>query len=260
MGNDTKRQHYVPRMILKRHCCVGNPGHVWQFDRLKNEERLVSIRDVCQRKNFYELRSQDCVVLKGTVNLIENMLAKVEKAADDVLNRVCAHEDLTLNDIAILCWLFACQMLRVPVIIEAREAHMRRICAAMSEVDIKNYVRCSSFIFESDDNMPPMLEVTLWYLCMHRLRILVSEAPFILDGEMPIYGLPSLGLRSNVLALPISSHECLLLSNSEPDDIYVACPNRLTDFLNKQVFLREHKSRLIYGSVRSGILQPSFLL
>lgn len=249
MGNVTKRQHYVPRMILKRHCCVGNPEHVWQFDRLKNEERLVSIRDACQRKNFYELRSQDGAVLKSTVNLIENMLSKVEKAADDVLNRVCAHEDLTLNDIAVLYWLFACQMLRVPVIIEAMEAHMRRICTAMSDADIKNYVRYSSFVFESDDNMPPMLDVTMRYLCMRRLRILVSDVPFILGGEMPIYGLPSLGLRSNVLAFPVSSHECLLLSNSESDDIYVDCPNWLTDFLNKQVFLCGHKSRFIYGAV-----------
>lgn len=58
----TKKQHFVPRMILKHHTYFRIPMRksiIYQYDKEKDICRTVDIYDICRKDNLYEFRNED---------------------------------------------------------------------------------------------------------------------------------------------------------------------------------------------------------
>ena len=72
----TKKQHFVPRMILKHHTYFRIPMRkpiIYQYDKEKGICRTVDIYDICRKDNLYEFsfnHFSDCLKL-GSIFFIK---------------------------------------------------------------------------------------------------------------------------------------------------------------------------------------------
>ena len=68
MRKVTRKQHYIPRMILRRHAIPYYSNHIWLYDSKEAVERMVSISDVCCEKYLYEFRGEFGKIVAGYEN------------------------------------------------------------------------------------------------------------------------------------------------------------------------------------------------
>lgn len=98
----TKRQHYIPRMILRNHTIPfrlpQRKNVIWQYDKIKQIERIVSIDDVCWEKNLYEIKDDSGQILKGTRNEIERNFSIIESAWNRVFLQIINHRGINPDD------------------------------------------------------------------------------------------------------------------------------------------------------------------
>lgn len=111
----TKRQHYIPRMILKNH---STNNLIYQYDTIKKIQRRVNIKDICFVKNLYELKDNDGKIIEDTRNVVENHLAVNEQKWHSVIRKILNNEKLSRNDIDLMYLLMAMQILRTPEILD----------------------------------------------------------------------------------------------------------------------------------------------
>lgn len=104
MGELTKNQHFVPRMLL-RHFTTGGDEDVQIFDSTRNKIRSSSIRRVLSRNNFYD-----------DDNEVEKFLAeKVEGPAAVAVNSIVADPSRVIEPgLPALLTFVAVQMARTP--------------------------------------------------------------------------------------------------------------------------------------------------
>lgn len=104
MGELTRNQHFVPRMLL-RHFTTGSDEDVQIFDSTRNKVRSSSIRRVLSRNNFYD-----------DDNAVEKFLAeKVEGPAAPAVNSIIADPNQAIEPgLPALLTFIAVQMARTP--------------------------------------------------------------------------------------------------------------------------------------------------
>jgi hypothetical protein len=89
MGNQSKKQHYVPQFLLRHFSAANDDKTVFLFDKQKRETRRQAIRDVGHENYFYDPAD----VL--STDSFEAQLAKLEGDAAFLVREIIATGDLS---------------------------------------------------------------------------------------------------------------------------------------------------------------------
>lgn len=106
--NQTERQHYVPRFLLKNFTSE-KQDHVFVFDKKEEKSFKTNVNNIAVEKNFYDIK------IKGYNLTIEPSLAELENYAADVIKKIISSESLSSlknKDYSILSLFIAVQYLR----------------------------------------------------------------------------------------------------------------------------------------------------
>lgn len=109
--NRPKRQHYVPRVLLKSFCAP-NSRHLWVFDKLTERVWSGSINDVGHETRFNEAPLGNRWFVR-----YEDKFARVETKTAPVLSKLCSGAtipSLSVMDFCQLSFFVAVQFLRTP--------------------------------------------------------------------------------------------------------------------------------------------------
>lgn len=247
----TKKQHYIPRMILKHHTFSQIPmaaNCLWQYDKRTNQERCVNIRDICREKNLYEFKDNNEQIIESTRNVNEQLLSRMEKGWDKILNQICDNPSAPLNksDSDSIYYLFAEQLLRTPEMLNFTANHISHINSTLSAIQATNMARIGSIPNTYSINNDSFLAYLFSFLYSLKLIVLHTSKTFILNGNRPILCLRQFSDTPYQLAdffFPFSSNICLGLTptytNShfyETSDKFVACLNGW-NFTNQSRFV-----------------------
>lgn len=251
----TKRQHYVPRMILKRHMISDAPyriNMIWQYDKKLKMERCVNIKAACVEKNLYEAKDESGNVLAGTENVIERLLSVGEKDANRILGVLEDKRRLSKDDMTRLYGFVSFQTLRVPMFMDYMRKYLFSDLLDSLDYYGRNQVLYSSFLSDAAAPERSILGWNMWNLCGHQMYVLNSKSPFLLCGDAPVQFLfCSVISEFPVIVFPVSRFQCLLFVRSNGicfDGIHKNVCGGTVDCLNGRLFMGCF--RFVYGSVR----------
>lgn len=253
----TRKQHYIPRMILKHHTCFFIPMRepmIYQYDRRKGIHRLVDIYDVCRKNNLYEMKDENGKIINK--NLIENNFSILEQNWDTVILKIINEEPLSEKDKDWMCLLVVLQLVRMPAIMEATKDWVHKMSKIVRQPLSSNASdRCAkvaTFVHGKVDAETHGLLIAVldFVLSNNKLVIFHSNTNFILNGGRPVLCIQRF-IKPDIDAVsfffPITSHYCLSLSNQAEDTpLYIDIPDALTNIINGYIFSND--SRYIYSS------------
>ena len=165
--SQAKRQHFVPRLMLKRFARQDGKRFVfYQLDVRTDTPKLTTIEDAASRRYFYALTNED-----GTRNnRVEGFLALVEKHAAGALDRFLADpEALDDADRATLSFFFALLDPRTPDGNERMEPlnnNSMQMFLATDFADAEGFANTYRHLFadDSDEEIEAFRERTLQML------------------------------------------------------------------------------------------------
>ena len=241
-----KKQHFVPRMILKHHTIPMQKSIIFQYDKEKDICRAVDIYDICRKDNLYEFHNKDGSIEESTRNVIEDNLSRCEIQWNKIFNKILSHQELTETDLAFLYLLFAIQILRLPGVQKIGVQSYKDFFKTnqFTDTEIENWVKGSSLLIDTIEGKPTILGETIKMLVKKELTICDSEDILVINGDFPIAIYPD-NLDCD---FPITPHLCLRLR----DKRYGKCYNHLSrndvKKLNNYI-INTCKGRFIYSSI-----------
>lgn len=254
----TKKQHYIPRMLLKRFTTFRVPMRkslIYQYDKKKNIERMIDVADACRENNLYELRNELGLIKDEEINLIEKGFSIMESIWNKILDKVDQHQEIDENDQAFLGILIVLQLMRTPEYIQFMQQWIYDMSDDMGYSFTKNqsdrYVKLASFIWgEISPETNWMLNVMFNKLLVDKYIVIYhSDSTFILNGGRPVLALNVIkpaDVNYSQVYLPVSKHYCLSLHNNDSNEIYIEVPDGFVELINKHNFLND--GRFIYSS------------
>lgn len=253
----TKKQHYIPRMILKRFTTFHIPMRkplIYQYDKEKGIERLVDIYDICRKNNLYEIKDETGVISDKEINLIENGFSRLESVWNDIIDKVEQEKDITDNDKCMLGVLLVLQLMRMPEIMKFMTEWLYDksvdVGVPLTQNEADRYMKLASFVW--GDVKPE----TNWILNILLEKILVgkdvviyhSNSDFILNGSRPVLCLKFFKtdtVNNYIWLLPIVKNYCIGLTSIETV-LHKDIDENLTHFINAQNL--QSDGRFVYGS------------
>ena len=250
-----KKQHYIPRMILKRFAASREKKPlIYQYDKEKGIERLVDIYDICQKKYLYEIKDESGMISDEEINLIENGFSRLECRWNKIIDKVEQGENITQDDRCMLGVLLVLQLMRMPEIMKFTVEWLHDksvdIGKPLTQNEADRYMKLASFVW--GDVKPE----TNWILNILLGKILVgkdvviyhSNSDFILNGSRPVLCLKFFetdNIDNCIWLLPITKNYCIGLAD-EGTTLYKDIDENLTHFINMHNF--QNDGRFIYGS------------
>lgn len=247
----TKKQHFVPRMILKHHTYFRIPMRepiIYQYDKEKDICRAVDIYDICRKNNLYEFRNEDGSIKESARNAIENALSWYETQWDTIFNKILQHQKLEDEDSAFLYLLFAVQIIRLPDVpkvgVQLYKDFTEDIEHHFTDTDIENWVKYASLPIGVIDDDQMILKGFIERLEKKELTICDSEDVLVINGESPI----AVYLDNFDCDFPVMSHLCLRLRDKRCGK---GCSNLSRDDVKKlnSYIINACNGRFIYSSV-----------
>lgn len=253
----TKKQHYIPRMLLKHFTTFRIPMRkplIYQYDKDKNIERLVDIYDICRKNNLYEIKDETGRISDKEINLIEKGFSRLEFVWDKIIDKIEQGKDITQDDRCMLGVLLVLQLMRMPEIMKFmsewlydKSAHMGK---TLTQNEADRYMKLASFVW---GNVEPE---TSWILNILLENILVgkdvviyhSNSDFILNGSRPVLCLricETDDIQNCRWFLPITKNYCIGLVN-KCSMLYMDIDKGLTNLIN--IYNFQNDGRLVYGS------------
>lgn len=228
----TKKQHYIPRMILKNFTYFRIPMRkplIYYFDKQKNIECLIDIKNVCRKNYLYEFKDENNNNIY--TNLNENYFSRLESKWAEIIKKIKNDDNLNDNDISQLCLLIFYQLVRTPEIIKYGENFMSDHLS-LKQFQARNY----SLIYSITPKYSEKIIKTFFSkIPNHYLKIYKTEAKndvFLLNKTRPV-----LVLKDDLsFYFPIDAHYCLVLKN-EDTQMYVSINKETLFFINKETFL-----------------------
>ena len=121
MAKLIKKQHYVPRMVLRRFCDAD--GKIWEFNLNSQKITKRRIEELCASNLLYEIRDEDGQFFyPDRKNCFEKGLGRIENEYspffDDLLKQLQNKNfvDLSENDIGLINFWIALLLLRNPLV------------------------------------------------------------------------------------------------------------------------------------------------
>lgn len=253
----TKKQHYIPRMLLKRFTTFRIPMRkplIYQYDKIKNVERFVDIYDICRKDNLYEIKDETGIISDKEINLIENGFSRLESVWNEIIDKIEYRKDITQSDRCMLGVLLVLQLIRMPEMIKLTSEWLSNKSAGIGKPLTQNEAdRCmklASFVWGE------IKPETNWILNILFENILVgkevaiyhSNSTFILNGDRPVLCLDVFetnNIKNCLWFLPIAKNYCIGLTYDETA-LYKEIDTNFTHFINMYNF--QNDGRFIYGS------------
>lgn len=270
----TKRQHYIPQMILKQHFVDFKDAQIperypylWQYDKVNNVERKIyDVSKICYEKNLYEFKDDSGQITPGTCNDLENYLSKCESKWNIVLKRIISYKDqiekVSIDDWALLFTLMVSQIMRTPEAIKYNTKYIQNAVNSSSKNSSEQYAKYISLVFEGIDNERNwMVSQLLRLMFMKNIIIGHTDKIFLLNGNRPvlIFSTANMAIRDATLYLPFNKHYCILMTPSYEHEEnrtvttnYYEFPEAFVKFLNQQNF--ENDGRFIYAGKKISML------
>jgi len=103
-----KKQHYVPRFILKRF--TERKDQIWVFDKQKHRKLKTNIKNIGAEGGFYDFQ------IKGYEVTFEPSLGKIEGSVSSIFKKIIRNESIAITDEEriVLSNFFALQFVRTP--------------------------------------------------------------------------------------------------------------------------------------------------
>lgn len=257
LKNVTKKQHYIPRMLLKHFTTFYIPLKkplIYQYDKIKCIERLVDINDICCKNYLYEIRDESGVISKNEINLIENAFSCFESAWNKIIDKIIIKENITQEDRCLLGVLLVSQLLRTPEVMKFTSDWLYDtapyIYKQITRNEADKYMKLSSFIF---DKFTPetnfILNILIQNILVNRdIVIFHSDYGFILNEQRPVLCLnlfEDCSIKDCLWLLPITKNHCVAAINGNAvSDVDIN--KNLTRFINLRNF--QNDGRFVYGS------------
>ncbi|WP_155828743.1 DUF4238 domain-containing protein [Butyrivibrio sp. XPD2006] len=189
-----KREHYVPRMVLKNFCIEDEPGKCWEYNLHNKSFSKKRIEELCAQNYLYEIRDDkgDFFYDKGK-NAVENGFGQLESEftpfLDTLINRLEYENTLTIsnNDLELLYTWISFLLIRNPIIFHALPFAAKEIGINIENKLSKSY----SFI----EVMPYLLERFTndlknghieFYKAVNEFNFVMSDIPIIIK-EFPLH-------------------------------------------------------------------------
>lgn len=253
----TKKQHYIPRMLLKRFTTFHIPMRkplIYQYDKEKGVERLVDIYDICRKNNLYEIKDESGAISDTEINLIEKGFSRLEFVWDKIIDKIEQGKNINADDRCMLGVLLVLQLMRMPEIMKFTSEWLYNKSADIGKTLTQNeadrYMKLASFVW--GDVKPE----TNWILNILLENILVgkdvviyhSNSNFILNGNRPVLCLKFFEtdiINNCIWLLPITKNYCIGLTD-EGAPLYNDIDENLTHFINTHNF--QNDGRFVYGN------------
>ena len=251
----TKKQHYIPRMILKHFVYFRIPMRkplIYQYDKVSHTERLVDIYDVCRKNNLYELRDENNNIVEAERNLIEKGFSVLESYWDKAIRKVINKSDLDETDENWLCLLIVLQLLRTPEIMKFTSDWLYEVSDVIDK-PLERYVadrysKLATFVWgEVKPETNWILDMVLQFVLEDKFLVVYeSDKPFILNGNRPVLCTHFCEESNNCTwFLPIADNYCLVLVDNEMNR-YVHINDAMVDYINSEIYAND--GRYIYSS------------
>ena len=150
----TKKQHYIPRMLLKHFTTFRIPMRkplIHQYDKNKDIERLVDVYDVCRERYLYELRDGSGFISKNELNLIENGFSCLESAWDKIIRKIEQKEKISQEEKDLLGILLVLQIIRMPEIMKFTSEWLYNtainVGKPLTQNEADRYMKLASFVW-----------------------------------------------------------------------------------------------------------------
>ena len=143
----TRKQHYIPRMILKNHTRFEIPMRfplIYQYDEATEKEHAVRIDGVCYKDNLYEYKDDAGNVID--LNLIENTFSVYEDKWNGIILSLKNRPELTREDLAFIYLLFPLQIMRMPEMLTLTSNWLKSTSPELSEIESQRYARILSLV------------------------------------------------------------------------------------------------------------------
>lgn len=253
----TKKQHYIPRMLLKRFTTFHVPMRkplIYQYDKVTGTERLVDIYDICRKNNLYEIRDETGEISDKERNLIENCFSRLEFAWNKIIDKIEQEKDINQDDGDMLCALLVLQLVRMPEVMELTSNLLYEkfadIGKPLTQNEADRYMKLALFV--CGDVSPEknwMLTILLEKILSGKVVVIYySNSNFTLNGSRPVLWLKHLVTDDTdkcTWYLPIAKNYCIGLVDKKAA-LYKNIGTREICCINIQNFLND--GRFIYGS------------
>lgn len=253
----TKRQHYIPRMILKNHS-INNL--IYQYDTIKKIQRQVNIKDICFVKNLYELKDNDGKIIEDTRNVVENHLAVNEQKWDSVIRKILNNEKLSRNDIDLMYSLIAMQILRTPEILDWTSKNIKEIDNNLNENTSTKYAILANLMI-NEKSTPYNSRLLKIYLFLKTKCFIIykSKPTFILNSDKPVLCFSNNYIskcndKNANFVFPISSNTCIALTNKRHKKLYKNISAFYTFILNRLIYKRNGRFLYCKESIENKII------
>lgn len=233
----TIKEHYVPRMILKRHAAEINPKKnkyfIYLYDKKTRINKKVDIYDICYKKNLYELKDDNGNIIDR--NRIENIFGCLEVEWSNIISKIENDEILSEEEECYIYILFALQILRVPESQEMAKKFLKKIKPTLSDSQAERYAKVSSLVAgEIKPEINFLLDLVLEPLSRKYITIYHSKIPFVLNYHQPVYAEALVDdIEWMSFYFPIAKFTCLALLVNKTDNTTINIPNNFARYLNR---------------------------
>lgn len=253
----TKKQHYIPRMLLKRFTVFRVPMRkplIYQYDKEKGIERLVDIYDICRKNNLYEIKDAKGRISDKERNLIENGFSRLEFTWNKIIDKIEQGKDINQGERDKLVALLVLQLVRMPEVMKftSNLLYEKSVDAGkpLTRNEADRYMKLALFVW-GDVNYEEnwMLNILFKKILFSKVVVIYhSNSNFILNGSRPV-----LWLKKSVTDdidkctwyLPIAKNYCIGLADKGAA-LYENIGVKETRCINIQNFWND--GRFIYGN------------
>lgn len=249
----TRKQHFIPRMILKNHTRFEIPMRfplIYQYEEETEKEHAVRIDNICYKDYLYEYRDDNGNIVD--LNLIEKTFSVYEGKWDKIIRSLKNRPELTREDLAFLYLLFPLQIMRMPEMLQLTSNWLKSTSPELSEIESQRYARILSLVPGQLDIKRNIILAKWTEMCCKRLlQIYITDGsePFILNGTFPVTGIYTGDepVKNAEMYYPVSSDICLGLIDARIINPYKDVG---IDFIRKFNQLSINKdSRFLYSAV-----------
>lgn len=257
--NRIKRQHYIPKTILKHHTYFIIPMReplIFLYNKETGKENLVSIKDVAYSRDLYELFNEKKYIIHKTTNIIEEYLSEKESKINPLISKMESKLQLTKEDVDFLYEYTVLQTLRMPIALDIISEYCSNIAPQFAHTDIANYCKLSCLVPDLSDLTNGIIHSDIYNtfitdLKNYSLEICEIHKPLIINIKMPIlfFGFYE---NNSIIIFPLTKKMCLIyIKNSVSKHIYRKnyMPDIFIDFFNKLIFTLSPKYILSSSSI-----------
>lgn len=226
----TRRQHYIPKMILKRHALsqiCENDQKIFYLNKKGWKNKYANYKDLAYEDFLYEFKIENKIMCP---NLIENKMSNLENECNQIITKILSKEEVSDSD---LCWLLlftTLQITRMPEIIKIAE----------NMVESKNLALKMCLLWGQNIEDSQIFDLFLKGNLKRDIKILKSEQPFILGLERPVVILKNFTREDHqnlFVIFPFSSHYCLFLNPfSKDSQLFIEITKQETEKINSIIY------------------------